>query len=267
MSFKKKQVQNHFYSGCQVTHLTCLTCGKEYEDDSWREHDGSCMTIEAENKRTFGKFYKPKATKGNMFQPGRRVQHNYKGKWYGAKLISHTSHSGEWKLSLDYMNKTVTAKQHLIRRPKGKDAQELLGLIPEEDFKKLLEERDRKQNPHKYTKKEPEKTKAETPAKEEKNKEETEKAKAETPPKKVKKKKRKKENTDDPAEAPTKRRKKNKDEDSTKSTEKKGTKKIRVKDLKKIWKGLVESSGGSMTLKDLLKQTKKQVGKESQVVL
>jgi len=267
MSFKKKQVQNHFYSGCQVTHLTCLTCGKEYEDDSWREHDGSCMTIEAENKRTFGKFYKPKATKGNMFQPGRRIQHNYKGKWYGAKLISHTSHSGEWKLSLDYMNKTVTAKQHLIRRPKGKDAQELLGLIPEEDLKKLLEERDRKQNPHKYRKKEPEKTKAETPAKEEKNKKETEKAKAETPPKKVKKKKRKKENTDDPAELPTKRRKKNKDEDSTKSVEKNGTKKVRVKDLKKIWKGLIESSGGSMTLKDLLKQTKKQVGKESQVVL
>ena len=87
MSFKKKQVQNHFYSGCRVTHLTCLTCGKEYEDDSWREHDGSCMTIEAENKRTFGKFYKPKAWKGDMFQPGRRVQHNYKGNNSTSKKI------------------------------------------------------------------------------------------------------------------------------------------------------------------------------------
>jgi len=242
MSFKKKQVQRHMYSSCRVTHLTCLTCGQEYTDDSWHSHDGSCETIEAEKVRTFGKYYKAKPSKGSMFQVGRRVQHNYQGKWYGA-VLKKKMNNGAWELELSYINKTVYAKQHLIRKPKGKDAQEILGLIPPEELEKIKLKRDMLQNPKKYrdakpaVDKKPEKT--ESPAKEEK------------------KKKRKVRSTD-PAVTPTKRRK---------VEEPQATKKVRVKKLKQSWKTWIQDAGGSMTLKKLLKQTKKQFGKETNVIL
>ena len=80
-SLKKKQVDGHFYS-CQVSKLNCLFCGLEYTDDSWRSHDGSCMTIDAEKQRTFGQFYKPKKTKGSLFVVGARVQTEMRGSFF-----------------------------------------------------------------------------------------------------------------------------------------------------------------------------------------
>merc|ERR1712039_380511 len=55
---------------------------------------------------------------------------------------------GEWEIELEYMNKqTVRAKQHLIRKSRGKCAQEILGLIPADILKKLQAEKEAKANP------------------------------------------------------------------------------------------------------------------------
>eukprot|EP00494_Astrolonche_serrata_P002779 UN02785 len=96
------------------------------------------MTIDAEKKRTFGQFYKGKKSKGSLFEVNNTVQVQYKNDWYIGTLVKSTGNA-EWKINLLYMKKptSITAKQHQIRRARGKSAQEKLGLISEEELQKL----------------------------------------------------------------------------------------------------------------------------------
>merc|ERR1711879_525838 len=94
------------------------------------------------------------------------------------------------------MNKTVKAKQHIIRKSRGKSAQELLGLIPPEELERIKKEKEARQNPKRSTpdkktepesKKTPESTKKEKKKKDKKRKRKADDSK--TPPSKKRKKK------------------------------------------------------------------------------
>ena len=55
----------------------------------------------------------------------RVVQFIFSGKWYTGIMKSQTSNA-EWLIELEYMNnKSVRAKQHKIRKCRGKSAQEV----------------------------------------------------------------------------------------------------------------------------------------------
>lgn len=274
MSFKKKQVQRHLYSKCEVTHISCLACGEKFNDDAWHGHDGTCGTIEAENKRTRGQFYtEPKKNKQNLFIPGKKVQFRlqrhgkYKDGWYTGILKKKNGYTGAWEVTLEYLdNVTVSGKQNNIRRPRGKCQQEIDNLIPADELKKLLEDRERKRNPHKNkqdetpSKKVTKKKQDETPSKK------VSKTKQETESKKVAKKKKKKKRKAEETETSPSKRQKIDDKNSSSTTEKTEEKKVRLKQLKVAMKEAISSHGGEITFKQLMKETKKRFGK-AQIIL
>jgi len=92
------------------------------------------MTIDAERKRTFGRFYKEKKYKGNLFKAGKKIQAFFKNDWYNG-ILQSVNKVGEWKIKLDYLHKILNLKQHCIRKVRGESAQHRLNLIRHDNCK------------------------------------------------------------------------------------------------------------------------------------